>query len=371
MTTAAKLKLCVITPTHWSHFMGGAQYQVKCILEHLVPTAKYDITYLANRIAPDFEPAGYQLEKLGDPKPRWGYLVHALPMYRKLKALKPDVIYQRVAGGHTGISAWYAHHSNARMIWHVAHDGDVSPGRLVSGNPVRRFMDRAAIRYGAHHADTIVTQTRYQADLLREHYGREATAVIGNFHPLPAQAPDKSGPLTVVWVANFKSWKQPAAFQRLAASLHALPDVRFVMVGAAATGDADADWSRRLLQQIETTPNLDYLGGQSQDAVNELLSRAHLFVNTSLHEGFANTFIQAWMREVPVVSLHVNPDGVFDDGSVGAYCGSEERLSQVVRELMEDHSRRSAMGACAYRYAVENHTVANVARLEALIAGDL
>ena len=65
-----------------------------------------------------------------------------------------------------------------------------------------------------------------------------------------------------------------------------------------------------------------------------MLARAHLFVNTSLFEGFANTFIQASMREAPVVSLHVNPDGVFDEGTVGVCAGSEERLVESVRTLV-------------------------------------
>jgi glycosyltransferase involved in cell wall biosynthesis len=80
---------------------------------------------------------------------------------------------------------------------------------------------------------------------------------------------------------------------------------------------------------IRATPNLEYLGEKSQDEVNELLARAHIYVNTSLFEGFANTFIQAWMRDVAVVSLHVNPDGVFDREGVGIHAGSEDELMRV------------------------------------------
>lgn len=73
---SATLRLSIVTPAHWKAFMGGAQYQVKCILDALVPTGRYDIEYFARRTDPTFTPDGYRIRTIGSSGgvPRWGYL---------------------------------------------------------------------------------------------------------------------------------------------------------------------------------------------------------------------------------------------------------------------------------------------------------
>ena len=83
-------------------------------------------------------------------------------------------------------------------------------------------------------------------------------------------------------------------------------------------------WQASLMRSIEATPNLEYLGQRTHAEVNELLARAHIFVNTSTHEGFPNTFIQAWLREVAVVSLSVRSRS----GS-GAPAGRHRRRQRI------------------------------------------
>ena len=129
-------------------------------------------------------------------------------------------------------------------------------------------------------------------------------------------------------------------------ALRDLADVRFVMIGADATGGGERPWAQALLERARSLPNLEYLGARSQAQVNQLLARAHVFVNTSRYEGFPNTFIQAWMREVPVVSLHVDPDRLLETQQVGIFCGGEEaRLAQAVRNLLTDSALRSRYAA--------------------------
>jgi glycosyltransferase involved in cell wall biosynthesis len=363
-------RLCIVTPAHATAFMGGAQYQVKCLLDAVLPLHRFDIRYVTRRAPLDFNPVGYELVQLGTSArvPRLGYWVDAWRLYRALRRFAPDVIYQRVACAYTGVAAFYARRHGTRMIWHVAHENDVTPGGGPSGKASPfRWLERRFVDYGIRHATRVVTQTRDQALLLRENFGRDADAVVPNFHPLPDENLGKSELLTVVWVANLKPWKRPEAFVSLARALAPdLTNVRFVMVGAPPQGEGDRAWGARLLHEIGSTPNLQYLGHRSQAEVNSILARAHLFVNTSRREGFANTFIQAWMRRVPVVSLHVNPDGVLDGEEVGIHAGSEDALVAAVRTLLTDTARREAMGERARDYALTRHSVLNAEKLIAL-----
>ena len=254
------------------------------------------------------------------------------------------------------------------MVWHVASDSDLTRRGLVAGrNPLRPLLEKRSIEYAIRRANCIVVQTQHQAELLQKTYARTADAVVPNFHPPPKERIDKTGPMSIVWIGNFKPLKQPEAFVRLAARLGDLSRVRFVMVGAPSSGSGDQAWSAALMASIRSTPNLEYLGEQSQDKVNELLARAHVYVNTSQFEGFANTFIQAWMREVAVISLHVNPDGVFEREGVGVHAGSEDELMRAVRQLIVDAALRGSYTSRGLRYAMRSHSMQNVQRLIELI----
>src|SRR6202050_2016777 len=363
-------RLCLVTPHHLSVTGGGSEYQIECLIEALAAARRYEIFYLARSVEPSCRPASYRIVRIGtrNEAPRLGYTMDAVPLYRALHLLRPQVIYQRVACGYTGVCAWYARRNAARLIWHVAHDTDVMLERLDPGrNPVRRFLETASIKYAIRHADHIVTQTEHQARLLQENYARKADGVVRNFQPSPSEAIDKSGPLTVLWVANFKRWKQPELFIALANELRDLDAVRFVMVGASASGSGTLDWNASVMAQIRQTQNLDYLGALPQAEINRLFARAHIFVNTSKWEGFPNTFIQAWMREATVASLTVDPDHVLAQGGMGIAAGPPGALASAVRSLIIDPARRAEYAERARRYAMREHSLENIKTLQRLI----
>lgn len=364
------MKLCMILPTHWKAFMGGSQYQAKCLLDALVDSDRYEILYLARRIDADYRPAGYRIQKISDDGGirRPGFFLDGLRLLGMLKEFGPDVIYQRVACAYTGIAAYYARHNSCRLIWHIAHDNDVSPRKhTLAENIVSLYIDKPIVEYGLKNADRIVAQTGRQCDLLLSNYGKHCTAVIPNFHPDPKEEVRKGDTVRIMWVANLKQWKQPETFVRLAADLQGLRNAEFVMIGAPPGGNSE--WRNSLMSSIEETANLAYLGQRSQDEINEMFAHSHIFVNTSLAEGFANTFIQAWMRRVPVVSLHVNPDNVFDAHDIGYFSQTYERLVDDVRRLIENRELREKMASEAQEYAFERHSMKNATRLMELFDG--
>jgi glycosyltransferase involved in cell wall biosynthesis len=360
--TRERRRLAIVTPAHQAQ-AGGSEYQIQCLLEVLEPLERYEVWYFASSIADQAHADSYRIVRIGRRRrpPRFGYLADAPALYRALEALAPSVIYQRVACGYTGIAAHYAQRHGAKLVWHVAHDSDVTPdGSLDGANPIRRLLEKRSVEYGIRRATCIVTQTEHQAQLLERHYGRRPDAVIANFHPAPRETLDKAERPLVVWVASLKQWKQPDAFLRLATALRVIPNARFLMAGPAVTGA----WADSLHERIVASRRVEYLGALPQDEVNGLLARAHVFVNTSLYEGFPNTFIQAWLRETAVVSLHVDPDGLLASAGLGIFCGgSEQRLAEAVTRLLADPHLRASYTSRGRAHACERHSLANARAL--------
>jgi glycosyltransferase involved in cell wall biosynthesis len=300
--------------------------------------------------------------------PRLGYLTDGRALYNALGQIGPHVIYQRVACAYTGICALYSRRRSVPMVWHVAHDTDVAPQVIESArNLLRQRLEKWAVEYGARNATGIVVQTHHQAQLLKKHYNRNAERVIPNFHPAATEPIDKSAPLTVLWIANLKQWKRPEVFVRLAGRLAMRKDIRFIMVGAPAAEGGNSAWRKALMRDIEAAPNLRYLGEKTQAEVNTLLAQAHVLVNTSTHEGFPNTFIQAWLRNAAVVSLSVDPDGVLERCKVGIAAQTEPALEAAVHKLLDDPALLSGYAQRGREHAQTHHSLANSLQLTELI----
>ena len=137
------------------------------------------------------------------------------------------------------------------------------------------------------------------------------------------------------------------------------------MIGAPAPSEK---WFHEIQERIASMENLEYRGVQTQEQVNALLAQSHILVNTSLYEGFSNTFIQAWLHEVPVVSLSSSPDGLLDNGSLG-YCasGDYDLLLESVRKLLNNSRVINDIGLKARQYALESHSEKNMLELVKLI----
>lgn len=367
MLNGRKPRICIVNP--YEHG-GGAEYQIALLIDALVACDRYEIHYLTRFVDGRDRSRNYRVSKIGGegPIPRLGYTMDGPSLYRKLREIDPCLIYQRVACGYTGICALYSRRRSVPLLWHVSHDTDVTREYLDrSRNFLRLRLEKWWVEYGLRHATRIVVQTHDQDELLQSNYGRTADAVIYNFHPPAAETIDKSGPLTVIWIANLKPWKRPEVFVRLAKSLNARDDARFVMVGAPAAAPDRTGWQASLMRAIEATANLQYVGHKTLGEVNDWLARAHIFVNTSTHEGFPNTFVQAWQREAAVVSLSVDPDHALERQQVGMAAHSESELIAAVRTLIEKPDVRAGYASRGREHATARHSLRNAQELVRLI----
>ena len=358
-------RLCVVVPVHWSARMGGAQYQAQRLVEYLVGRYDVDVHYLTVDHDPTYRPVGHRIVPVSSRRGirRYGMFFDCRRLYRQLARIRPDAILQTVACGHTGIAAFYAKRNDCLMAWRVSSDRNVEPATPPWWRPHHR-VERRFVEYGIRNADIVIAQTEWQRQALAQRFRRQDAVVIRNFHPTPPDPGPKPAKKRILWVGNAKPLKNPAAFIRLAARYADRADVEFIMIGGLMD---DGPWTRGVLQSIELTPNITYLGACPQEQVNAELERAYLLVNTSDYEGFSNTFVQAWMRRVPVLSLNVDPDGLLSRQGLGCVSGDEGRLGADLDRLLDDPQRVGHIGRRCREYAVTHHSDANIDELARLL----
>ena len=362
------MHICFLMLSHWSGNLGGAEVQVRYLMDYIQENTPHDLSYVCRHSSMS-EDCGVTIHRVDPVRPlsRWLKSVDYWAVRRALERLAPDVVYTRVSSPYVGFAADYCRRHRRRHVHHLARIDDVT--RVAPARWRRRLtgLERPIYEYGLRRAHAVVAQARYHEQLLLENYGLRAAAVIPNFHPVPDDVAKTAHPLRVLWVANLKADKRPELFIDLAEACADLPDVEFILVGALQDpGYHD------VAQRIATRPNVRYLGHLPLREVNSLMERSHVFVNTSRPsgEGFPNTFIQAWMRRVPVVSLEVDPDGLLDRGDIGTCAnGSVTRLRDQVRDLIQNRVRAEELGRRARTFAIRTYGMPNCRRVVDLLEG--
>ena len=364
-------KICILLPRHWFIAKGGAEFQAHVFADHLTRTTNHEVLYLTRHPPAEGNSLSYQVAGFGGAVPqRFGMAWDSYSLYLALRRFAPDVIIQRVACAYTGVAAFYCAMRKAKLVWHISSDRDAN---LNPQLPVSRFpaiVDTALFRYGVRRATAIVAQTHSQARDLKETYQRAATTIIPNFANVPAKTWEKSKKFTVLWIANLKPLKRPEIFIQIARDLSQY-DIDFRLVGRKISNA----WCESILRDISGEPNIKYLGELELDQVNAELERSHLLVNTSTYEGLPNTFIQAWMREVPTVTLNIDPDGMIANARLGRCTPNIEILKGAILEYFRDRNELTNVGSNARAYAKRRFSMenANILRdlVGTLVEGDL
>jgi len=265
-----------------------------------------------------------------------------------MKAADADVYYQRCAAGNTGLmTAWCQAHGRG-SIFAGASDLDFIPLPPTLGNT----RDRWLYRRGVRQASAVVVQNPRQQELLRAHHGRDGILIPSCYLRDPAPAAVAATPREVLWVGMVREPKRPDRFLALA---RALPHVSFRMVGGPM-GDSPAvlAYYESIRAEAASLPNLQFTGFVPYDQVDSYFDQAAILVNTSDHEGFPNTFLQAWARDTPAVALFDTGSRVDGQAPYGLVA-SEAEMAALVGRLMADPAERQALGLRGRDYYERHH----------------
>lgn len=259
--------------------------------------------------------------------------------------IKPDVIIQHGLMNQSCVLAFICWLLKIKFVFMFAHDVEVKGLRQSDQSKIRLFI---LLRKFAH---TLITQNKYQKETLFKKYKCQSTIIYNGFE-IKKLEKTKHKKSYILWVARCDSWKQPELFIQLAVNNHGL---KFCMV---CPKSQDENFFNNIKQQALKVKNLTFIDFVPYNQIDELFEKAILFVNTSLYEGFPQTFIQATMNAVPVLTLYVNPENFLDLYKCGYCCyGNMKLLSKKIQELCSDRRKYKDFSNNAYKYAIENHNI--------------
>lgn len=210
--------------------------------------------------------------------------------------------------------------------------------------------------YALTKADLVIAQTAAQADLLKNRFQRDSITIknpmdLSSFAKTTAQ--DNTLPM-VLWVGKSDNVKRPEICLALASQY---PQYSFVMI----MNRSNAAVFEQILQN--TTPNVKIIEFVPFDQIEAYFAYARVLINTSVFEGFPNTFLQAGKYGVPVVSLKVDPDNFIHDHQCGIVAdGSMEFFVNGFQQLMNDSEFHQTCAANIRHYVKENHELTSKVR---------
>jgi glycosyltransferase involved in cell wall biosynthesis len=220
----------------------------------------------------------------------------------------------------------WAARNGRRMIFRVASDADCDPRRLL----ISFWRDRKLYEYGLRHAGAILAQSVRQQELLRNNYGVDSSLTASLVDVPERVLPSAERNISLLWVSNIQHWKRPEIFLDLA---QRLPGCSATMIGGAVPKTGNL--YRHISACAARVGNLTFQGQLPYRATNQVFDRARVFVNTSEFEGFPNTFLQAWVRGIPVVSFF-DPDGVIRREGLGHAVASLHEMARAAEALTTD-----------------------------------
>ena len=262
-----------------------------------------------------------------------------------IATIRPDLIIYRGANRALYPLAKVARLFGRKLVLFGASDVNFEPGKELVGSEVNRKMYHRAIK----HIQFFVVQNQHQHDTLLQNYGKESL-VRFNIWGEVRQKPEETVPHSdAVWVANFRTLKRA---EWVLDAAEKLSGYQFVLAGGPS---GDGKYYEEMRNRSEALDNLDFLGSRSFFYTCELVARSRVLLCTSTFEGFPNTFLQAWVHGLPVIST-VDPSGIISRYHLGEVVNTEEELAAALKRILDDKDYYEQLRQNVNAFFKENHS---------------
>ncbi|MEN6301029.1 MAG: glycosyltransferase family 4 protein, partial [Anaerolineaceae bacterium] len=154
---------------------------------------------------------------------------------------------------------------------------------------------------------------------------------------------------TILWIGRTDPiFKRPELLLEIAKQL---PAYRFLMI----LNNTNNEYFDRIVQS--KSDNVEIVEYIAPDEIDDVYRNSNILLSTSSNEGFPNIFLQAISNGIPIISLEVDPDGLFTKHECGVFCkGDINRAVEAVKILLNDRRERDRIIQRAFEYVRANHS---------------
>ena len=258
--------------------------------------------------------------------------------FREVYLFKPDVVCSFGITSHT--KALFDSVINLRTlkVLFIASDEEINfNDEIKSTNYFKR--DFNITKRIIQSADICFVQNVFQKNALKNFFNRVSTLIL---NPIEINVDVSiSFGKYVLWVGKDVDYKRPELFIKLA---NCMPNHSFVMIC-----NKDKSWLSTMKKQLPA--NLIFIEHIPFEKIEDYFKGCNLFVNTSLFEGFPNTFLQAMKFGKPVFSLAVNPNNFINEYGCGFYAENDfSALLEKIQQVLQDRNMYDSMAISALNY---------------------
>jgi len=357
------LKICILSEYAFSvlsntheYDIAGAELQMSILAKELIKRS-YDVSFIS------FDDTSCKYKEFDGIKmfnPFFNkYKGHTyfnpynlLKLFKTLKKIDADVYIQRGTTPLTGLVSLYAKMSKKIFLYSSASEDDVSYFLDIKNI---NDLNKLVFRFGVKHSSLVLCQTSNQKKLLKKSIGKNGI-VLKNLYPI-TNTPnnhDSNPKPKALWVGRIKDIKRPELFLELAKRI---PEYEFLMIGGPTL---DIEYYNKIKNEASKIKNLKFLGSVQHKQMNSYYQKSSVCVNTSVSEGFPNTYLEAWGNYLPIVTLNFDPDELICKNKLGLHSKGFEQLVIDTKKLLEDQKLRKKMGENGRKYVVNEHGIKRI-----------
>jgi glycosyltransferase involved in cell wall biosynthesis len=287
---------------------------------------------------------------------RWfRWLYYRLPYtYKKLKEVKPDYLYVSIPGWTSTLIGVMCYLLKIKFIQRISNDNQLDKRFRKNHSAIHQFFLNLGLRLSHH----VLCQNNFQLQVVRKKYpGKSAIKITNPLYLKDHELEEKFiSRRYIAWVGIYRHQKNLKLLFQIASILK---KDQFLVAGKEG---ANCDPETRLyLEKLKELPNVKFTGFLHRSQVLPFLANARFLLNTSHHEGFSNTFLEAWSVGTPVISgVQVNPDSIISKYDLGIVyndvfdlCKQYASVTPELYQLLSGNAREYVAHHHGYRLLTE------------------
>jgi glycosyltransferase involved in cell wall biosynthesis len=244
--------------------------------------------------------------------------------WQNMRVSKPDLCFIKLISEYSALMGTYCKLNGCGFIYRAANKRDLL---LANREGNYSLLQKIYFKLTTSGSSLLLTQSKEQQHAFQRRFPTKPCFYEPNFqYPTMEQPLPFSHRKGVLWVGHLTPVKSPDRLIQLA---RLLPQTTFTVVAITsptpyALGQED---------KLRSLPNVDFRGQIPYSQMGALFSSAHVLLNTSLSEGFPNTFLQALFAGTPLASIDINPSRMLSESGAGLAISDHNMLATFLNDL--------------------------------------